>query len=182
MHALCSTAQSNSRGNPSPSLAPWLPYSRPPLLCFTLVSMQGTTHAICKHFARHAPAPCPPVILWAPDCTCCQRSITLRLPAAATAPARAAAAGGRSKCRGGRGPSRPRLPPGQGFTVPPAAPGRRGGSIKSSCKRSKKNRHSESIYVYTYIYIYIYISIYIYIYILQSTPLSPTLGGSTIQR
>ena len=104
-----------------------------------------------------APAPCPPVVLWAPDCTCCQRSITLRLPAAATAPAGAAAAGGRSKCRGGRGPSRPRLPPGQGFTVPPAAPGRRGGSIKSSCKRSKKNRHIY-IYIYIYIYLYIYIS------------------------
>ena len=51
----------------------------------------------------------------------------------ATAPAGAAAAGSHSKCRGGRGPGRPRLPPGQDFTVPPAAPGRRGGSITKSC-------------------------------------------------
>ena len=80
---------------------------------------------------------------------------TLRPPAAATAPAGAAAAGSHSKCRGGRGPGRPRLPPGQGFTVPPAAPGRRGGSITKSCKTSKKNRY---IYIYIYIYVYVYLS------------------------
>ena len=34
----------------------------------------------------------------------------------------------------GRGPDRPQLPPGQGFTLPPAAPRRRGGSITKTCK------------------------------------------------
>ena len=43
---------------------------------------------------------------------------TLR-PPTAQAPAGAVAAGGRSICRGGCGPSRPRQPPGHGFTVPP---------------------------------------------------------------
>ena len=61
---------------------------------------------------------------------------TMWPPAAATAPAGSAAAGSHSKCRGGRGPGRPRLPPGQGFTVPPAAAGRRGGSITKSCNRA----------------------------------------------
>ena len=63
---------------------------------------------------------------------------TLWPPSSPIAPAGPAAAGGRSKCRGGRGPSRPWPPPGSGFTVPPAAPGRRGGSIKSSCKIETK--------------------------------------------
>ena len=80
---------------------------------------------------------------------------TLWPPAAATAPAGTAAAGSHSKCRGGRGPGRPRLPPGQGFTVPPAAPSRRGGSITKICKNRKKID-----YIYIYIYIYIYPLIY----------------------
>ena len=63
---------------------------------------------------------------------------TPRPPAAAAAPSRAAAAGGHSRCRGGRGPGRPQQPPGQGFTVPPAALGRRGGSITITCKSRKK--------------------------------------------
>ena len=63
---------------------------------------------------------------------------TRRVPTTATVPAGAAVAGCHSKCRGGRGPDRPRLPPGQGVTVPPAAPGRRGGSITISSKSRKK--------------------------------------------
>ena len=63
---------------------------------------------------------------------------TPRPPAAATASARAAAAGSHSKCRGVRGPGRRRMPPGEGFAVPPAAPGRRRGSITKTCKNRKK--------------------------------------------
>ena len=69
----------------------------------------------------------------------------------------------------------PWLPPGQGFAVPPAAPGRRGGSITNICKTWKTNSTARykiftthiyiHIYIYMYIYIYIYIYTYIYIYI-----------------
>ena len=102
---------------------------------------------LCRHFARTLQACTWPSPL-ALDMWCRRSDSSRRLPTAATAPAGAAAAGGHSKCRGGRGPDRPRLPPGQGFTVPPAAPGRWGGSITKTCYTTKKI----DTYIRTYIY------------------------------
>ena len=137
------TMQSSVRGIPVPSVRSpslLLPLGSPAPLpppypaLFARDTLQGTIHAVCKHVARHAPW--PPALFLAPNCTCCQRSITLRLPTAA-APAGVAAVGGRSICRGGRGLGRPRLPPGHGFNVHPAAPGSRRGSIRKSYKSRK---------------------------------------------
>ena len=124
-------------GSPLPSPCPYLPSS-------TLVGRFRFFSFSLPLYAHGAEHPRPPA---------------LQPPAAATDLAGAAAAGSLSKCRGGRGPDRPRLPPGKGFTVPPAAPGRRGGSITKSCKTSEKKKtdtHTHThIYIYTYTYIYI---------------------------
>ena len=141
------------------------------------------TRAPCKHFAQHFACIVHNIHLarfdfWAISCIThdivlldilldilLPGSRTLRPPAAFTAPAGAAAAGDPSICRGGRGPGRPRQPPDQGFTVPPAAPGRRGGSIKIPVRDRKRNRYGRHRNIYIYIQIHVCTSIYIYIYI-----------------
>ena len=83
--------------------SPFLPCPPPlPTLCRTLY----------RQFARTLQARPWPLLLAADWMRCCLSDSTRRLPTTATAPARAAVADCHSKCRGGRGPDKPRLPPG----------------------------------------------------------------------